>query len=87
MPHDRACETLRRQLYDLAAEEALTDRLLQELQTAVDSIKAEPQYLRLLATTSVPKQERCDLLAKAFEGAPPRIWSTSSSSCARRTHR
>ena len=28
-------------LYDLAAEEALTDRLLQELQTAVDSIKAE----------------------------------------------
>ena len=43
-------------LYDLAAEEALTDRLLQELQTAVDSIKAEPQYLRLLATPSVPKQ-------------------------------
>ena len=73
-------------LYDLAAEEALTDRLLQELQTAVDSIKAEPQYLRLLATTSVPKQERCDLLAKAFE-VPTRIWSTSSSSCARRTHR
>ncbi len=29
-------------LYDLAAEEALTDRLLQELQTAVDNIKAEP---------------------------------------------
>ena len=58
-------------LYDLAAEEALTDRLLQELQTAVDTIKAEPQYLRLLATTSVPKQERCDLLAKAFEGAHP----------------
>ena len=55
-------------LYDLAAEEALTDRLLQELQTAVDSIKAEPQYLRLLATPSVPKQERCGLLDEALRG-------------------
>ena len=58
-------------LYDLAAEENLTDQLMQELQTAVDSIEAEPQYLRLLATPSVPKQERCGLLAKAFEGAHP----------------
>ena len=58
-------------LYDLAAEENLTDQLLQELQTAVDSIEAEPQYLRLLATPSVPKKERCALLDKAFEGAHP----------------
>ena len=58
-------------LYDLAAEEKLTEELLQELQTAVDSIEAEPQYKRLLATPSVPKKERCALLDKAFEGAHP----------------
>ena len=58
-------------LYELAAEEKLADELLQQLQTAVDSIQAEPQYLRLLATPSVPKKERCALLAQAFEGAHP----------------
>ena len=58
-------------LYDLAAEEKLTEELLQELQTAVDSIEAEPQYKRLLATPGVPKKERCALLDKAFEGAHP----------------
>ena len=56
---------------ELAAEENLADELLQQLQTAVDSIQAEPQYLRLLATPSVPKKERCALLAQAFEGAHP----------------
>ena len=55
-------------LYDLAAEEKLTEELLQELQTAVDSIKAEPQYKRLLATPGVPKKERCALLDEAFRG-------------------
>ena len=55
-------------LYDLAAEEKLTEELLQELQTAVDSIEAEPQYKRLLATPSVPKKERCALLDEAFRG-------------------
>ena len=58
-------------LYDLAAEENLTDQLLQELQTAVASIEAEPQYMRLLATPSLPKKERCALLDKAFEGGHP----------------
>ena len=45
-------------LYDLAAEEKLTEELLQELQTAVDSIEAEPQYKRLLATPSVKRALR-----------------------------
>ncbi len=58
-------------LYELAAEENLTDELLQELQTAVSSVEAEPQYLRLLAMPGVPKKERCALLDKAFEGAHP----------------
>ena len=55
-------------LYELAAEENLTDELLQQLRTAVNSIEAEPQYLRLLSTPSVPKRERCALLDEAFRG-------------------
>lgn len=70
-------------LYELAAEENLTDELSQQLRTAVNSIEAEPQYLRLLSTPSVPKKERCALLDKAFEGAHPTS-SASSSCCARR---
>lgn len=62
-------------LYELAAEENLTDELLQQLRTAVNSIEAEPQYLRLLSTPSVPKKERCALLDKAFEGAHPYLAS------------
>ena len=53
-------------LYELAAEENLTDELLQQLRTAVNSIEAEPQYLRLLSTPSVPKKERCALLDEAL---------------------
>ena len=67
-------------LYELAAEENLTDELLQQLRTAVNSIEAEPQYLRLLSTPSVPKKERCALLDKE----PTPTSSASSSCCARR---
>ena len=40
-------------LYELAAEENLADELLQQLQTAVDSIQAEPQLRRRLGPRSV----------------------------------
>ena len=60
-------------LYELAAEENLTDELLQQLRTAVNSIEAEPQYLRLLSTPSVPKRERCALLDKAFPSLPRQL--------------
>ena len=55
-------------LYDLAAEETLEVRILEELDGAAACIKAEPDYLRLLSTPSVPKEERCGLLDEAFGG-------------------
>ena len=58
-------------LYELAAEEQLTDQLLAELDVAVSCIKQDPDYLRLLSTPSVPKKERCALLDKAFADAHP----------------
>ncbi len=58
-------------LYDLAAEEGLAARLLEELETAAACIEGQPDYLRLLSTPSVPKRERCALLDAAFAGAHP----------------
>ena len=56
-------------LYDLAAEEGLEDRILGELDEAVGLFGANPDYLRLLATPSIPKKERCALLDEALRGA------------------
>lgn len=42
-------------LYELAAEEGLTERILTELDVAVNAMQ-EPGYLRLLMTPSVPKK-------------------------------
>ena len=52
----------KRQLYDLAAEEGLEARILGELDEAVALFKANPDYLHLLSTPSIPKKERCGLL-------------------------
>ena len=60
-------------LYELAAEEALTESILQELTLAETSCKQEPEYLRLLQTPSIPKRERCGLLDKAFAGMHPYV--------------
>lgn len=60
-------------LYDLAAEESLTEPVLQELTLAADCCKQEPDYLRLLQLPSIPKRERCGLLDKAFEGMHPYV--------------
>ncbi|MEE0800810.1 MAG: ATP synthase F1 subunit delta [Gemmiger sp.] len=55
-------------IFDLAAEEHLEERLLNELDCAVRCIFAEPEYLKLLCTPSVPKKERTALLDEAFGG-------------------
>lgn len=60
-------------LYKLAAEEALTDTILQDLALAESCCKQEPDYLRLLQTPSIPKKERCGLLEQAFTGMHPYV--------------
>ena len=55
-------------LYDLAAEEGLEARILGELDEAVALFKANPDYLHLLSTPSIPKKERCGLLDEALRG-------------------
>ena len=60
-------------LYEMAAEESLTDTILQGLALAESSCKQEPEYLRLLQIPSIPKRERCGLLDQAFEGLHPYV--------------
>lgn len=68
-------------LYELAAEESLTERILEELAAAADCIWQEPDYLRLLSTPAVPQKERCSLLEQAFAGAHPYVVNFLSLLC------
>ena len=55
-------------LYDLAAEESLEDRILEDLDGAAAIFKDDPEYLHLLSIPSIPKKERCALLDEALRG-------------------
>ncbi len=55
-------------LYDLAAEEGLESRILEELDEVTALLKNDPQYLHLLSIPSIPKKERCGLLDEALHG-------------------
>lgn len=43
-------------LYDLAAEEGLETRILEELDAVADILKQDPEYLHLLSIPSIPKR-------------------------------
>ena len=53
-------------LYSLAAEEGLTDRLLEELTVLEESFAQTPEFIRLLAMPNLSKQERCGILDESF---------------------
>lgn len=53
-------------LYSLCLEENITQPVLQQLQVLQKSFAAEPDYLRLLATPSLSKEERCRILDQGF---------------------
>ena len=53
-------------LYDLASEEKLTDAILEQMQEVKAIFRENPEYLKLLSEPSVKKEERTDLIEKAF---------------------
>jgi ATP synthase F1 delta subunit len=53
-------------LYDLAAEENLTDDILGEMEAVRGIFKENPDYVTLLSEPSVPKKERLQLVDEAF---------------------
>ena len=53
-------------LYDLAREEALTDRFYQELQVLNQAFTSELAFVQLLSSVSLSKAERCQVLEDCF---------------------
>jgi F-type H+-transporting ATPase subunit delta len=64
----RTAKTYGGALFDLAEEEGRSRQILEEM-TALDAaFRAEPDYLYLLATPSLSKEERCGILDEGFRG-------------------
>lgn len=55
-------------LYDLALSEELTKPILDELDVLHQSFEAEPEFIRLLSTPTLTKQQRCQILDDSFRG-------------------
>ena len=55
-------------LYELAREEGLSHRILDEISVLKESFAAEPDFPALLSVPSIPKTERCRILDDSFRG-------------------
>lgn len=55
-------------LYDLAKAENLSSDILQEIAALDESFRQEPDFLRLLQTPNLNKQERCQIVDNGFRG-------------------
>ena len=53
-------------LYDLAAEENLTEPIMEELNTVKTLLRENPDYIRLLSEPSIKKDDRIKLIDDAF---------------------
>ena len=56
-------------LYDLAEQENLQQQFLTELTMIANIFREQPDYVRLLSTPNVPKEERCGLLQESVGGS------------------
>ena len=55
-------------LYDLAAEEGLSEEILKQMEAVQVIFKENPDYITLLLEPSIPRRERLGLLEEAFKG-------------------
>ena len=56
-------------LYDLAKSEGLDDAIWQELSTLNHCFSVEePNFIKLLSTPNLSKEERCNILDECFQG-------------------
>ena len=55
-------------LYTLALEESLTENLLAELSVLQESFRETPDFIRLLSSPNLSKQERCQIIDDSFRG-------------------
>lgn len=55
-------------LYELAREEGLSDRILEQLAVLQESFRQTPEFIRLLSSPNLSKAERCSILDDSFRG-------------------
>lgn len=55
-------------LYDLARDEGLSQKLLEELSALDQSLRSEPGFVQLLSAPNIPKEERVRILDHSFRG-------------------
>jgi len=55
-------------LYELARDENVLKTILEQLNALDESFKEEPDFIKLLCTTSIPKQERCQIIDDILRG-------------------
>ena len=55
-------------LYSLACEEGLAETILRQLRTLDHCFAQEPDFIRLLGTPNLPKNDRCQILDDSFRG-------------------
>lgn len=53
-------------LYTLAQEENLTEQIMAQLSALEETVGQDREYLQLLSTPALSKEERCNLLDQAF---------------------
>ena len=56
-------------LYALAKEEALEAVILQQLQTLQTAFSQQPDFLKLLGSANLPKEERLNIIDNSFRGS------------------
>ena len=64
----RAGDVYGQGFYALAQEEKLEAHILQELQTLDMAFEEQPDFLKLLASANLPKDERIGILENSFRG-------------------
>ena len=64
----QTAQTYGESLYELARDEQLGEEILTQLQTVVDLMKENPEYVTLLSLPALPKKERCAALDETFRG-------------------
>ncbi len=55
-------------MYDLARSENLADTVLNQLAVLRQSFEAEPDFIRLLSSPALSKDERCQIIDTSFRG-------------------
>lgn len=60
-------------LFLITEEDAVSDKVLADVRTAESVFNANPDYVKLLCSPAIPKEERVAIAGKAFSGIDERL--------------